>query len=169
MWGTTAEFCPQRRDELVHVLLILRVPAAPAAAATARHAVAGLSPFLNADVRENAELLVSELVTNSIRHANLAQHDCIEIKLDASEQAVLVEVADCGQGFQGRHPGPSARAAQLAEPDRTSGWGLFLVDQIASRWGIVEAGETRVWFELRPGATVGPEEPAPGFDATATG
>jgi serine/threonine-protein kinase RsbW len=133
----------------VHVLLLLRVPASPAAAAAARHTIAGLKPFLEADVRENAELLVTELVTNSIRHADLAEPDCIEIKLEASDEAILVEVADCGQGFQGRQPGPSARAAQAAEPERASGWGLFLVDHIASRWGIVEAGETRVWFELR--------------------
>jgi anti-sigma regulatory factor (Ser/Thr protein kinase) len=154
----------------VHVLLILRLPASPAAAATARHAVAGLKPFLDADVRENAELLVSELVTNSIRHAELAERDSIEIKLDASDEAVLVEVADCGQGFRGPHPGPSVRAAQMAEPERTSGWGLFLVERIASRWGIVEAGETRVWFELRPGAQGGPERRGPpSFDAEATG
>ena len=138
----------------MHVLLILRVPASPAAAATARHAVAGLKHFLDRDVRENAELLVSELVTNSVRHARLSAVDYVEIKLEASGEAVLVEVADCGQGFQGRQPGPSARAAQAAQPERTSGWGLFLVNHIASRWGIVEDEETRVWFELRPGARV---------------
>jgi anti-sigma regulatory factor (Ser/Thr protein kinase) len=161
----------------VHVLLILRVPVSPAAAASARHAVAGLRPFLDADVRENAELLVSELVTNSIRHADLAEPDTVEIKLEASNEAVLVEVADCGRGFGGRRPGPSARAAQAAEPERTSGWGLFLVDQIASRWGIVEAGETRVWFELRPGARIrgpglrlGPDwRGAVRFDSNASG
>jgi len=135
----------------VHVLLILRVPASPAAAATARHAVTGLRHFLDWEVRENVELLVSELVTNSIRHADLSPRDWVEIKLEASGEAVLVEVADCGQGFRGRQPGPSARAAQAAEPERTSGWGLFLVDHIASQWGIVEGEETRVWFELRPG------------------
>jgi anti-sigma regulatory factor (Ser/Thr protein kinase) len=129
-----------------------------------------LKPFLEESVRENAELLVSELVTNSIRHAALAERDFIEMKLDASDEAVLVEVADCGQGFRGRQPGPSARAAQLAEPARTSGWGLFLVDQIATRWGIVESGETRVWFELRPGAQLEPER-GNGFrfDANAIG
>jgi len=157
----------------VHVLLILRVPVSPAAAASARHAVAGLRPFLDADVRENAELLVSELVTNSIRHADLGAPDTIEIKLEASTEAVLVEVADCGQGFRGRRPGPSARAAQVAEPERTSGWGLFLVDQIASRWGIVEGDETRVWFELRPGTRIGglgPDgERGVRFDVNASG
>ena len=138
----------------MHVLLILRVPSSPAAAATARHAVGGLRHYLDREVRENAELLVTELVTNSVRHADLSEMDHIEIKLEASGEAVLVEVADCGQGFRGRQPGPSARAAQAAQPERTSGWGLYLVDHIASRWGIVEDEETRVWFELRPGARV---------------
>jgi anti-sigma regulatory factor (Ser/Thr protein kinase) len=105
------------------------------------------------------------LVTNSIRHAELTAPDTIEVKLDASNEAVLVEVADCGQGFRGHRPGPSARAAQVAEPEQTSGWGLFLVDQIASRWGIVESGETRVWFELRPGARIPAPARVPGSGA----
>ena len=115
----------------------------------ARHAIAGLSPFLDQRVLADAQLLVSELVTNSVRHAGLAAGDCIELSLRASGMAVMVEVADRGRGFgerPHRHP--------LAEPgtETPSGWGLFLVEQIASSWGITEGDEVRVWFELRPGA-----------------
>jgi len=115
----------------------------------------GLAPFLDPSVLEDSELLVSELVTNSIRHSGLVELDYIEVKLQASDDTLMVEVADCGRGFGKRRPGPAARAAQAASPMRISGWGLFLVERIANRWGIVENDdETRVWFELRPGVHV---------------
>src|SRR2546428_8849833 len=132
----------------------MRLPASPAAAGAARHAVTGLAPFLDPSVLEDSELLVSELVTNSIRHSGLVELDYIEFKLQAWDDTLMVEVADCGRGFGKRRRGPGARAAQAASPMRISGWGLFLVERIANRWGIVENDETRVWFELRPGVHV---------------
>jgi anti-sigma regulatory factor (Ser/Thr protein kinase) len=116
----------------------------------ARHAVAGLAPYLDPIVAENAQLLVSELVTNSVRHAGLPEEASIEFSVRASAEVLMVEVADAGRGFD-HTAGPRPRAVGgLPEP---SGWGLFLVDRISDRWGAVEMdGETRVWFELRPGA-----------------
>ena len=107
----------------------------------ARHAVAGLAPFLDPGVAENAELLVSELVTNSVRHAGLPSEASIEFSVRASPEVLMVEVADAGQGFNGS----LARPRVVAGSASASGWGLFLVDRIAD-------GETRVWFELSPGA-----------------
>lgn len=115
----------------------------------ARHAVAGLRPYLDPAVADNAELLVSELVTNSVRHAGLPDEASIEFSVRASSEVLMVEVADAGQGFDHTAPRPRV-VAGVAEP---SGWGLFLVDRISDRWGAVQMdGETRVWFELRPGA-----------------
>jgi anti-sigma regulatory factor (Ser/Thr protein kinase) len=120
------------------------------AASAARHAVAGLAPFLDAGVTENAKLLVSELVTNSVRHGGLPPEASVEFSLRASPDVVMVEVADAGRGFA--HDTPF-RTHGEAGPERASGWGLFLVEHIADRWGAVQVdGETRVWFELRPGA-----------------
>jgi serine/threonine-protein kinase RsbW len=135
------------------VLLVLRVPATPAAPATARRAVASLAPHLDSSVLEDAELLVSELVTNSLRHGDLRPTQGIEVCLRASPQTVMVEVADRGRGFGGRRPRPKAKAAATRDVVERDGpnWGLFLVDQIAYRWGIAEQGDVRVWFELRPG------------------
>lgn len=119
------------------------------AASAARHTVAGVAPFLDPSVAEDAELLVSELVTNSLRHSGLPPEACIEFSLRATPDVVMVEVADAGRGFTDEFP-----ARGRAEPgsEKASGWGLFLVDQIADRWGAVQVdGETRVWFELRPG------------------
>jgi anti-sigma regulatory factor (Ser/Thr protein kinase) len=120
------------------------------AASVARRAVAGLAPYLDPGVAENAELLVSELVTNSVRHAGLPEEASIEFSVRASAEVLMVEVADGGRGFDHTvTPRPRA-VAGVAE---ASGWGLFLVDRIADRWGAVEMdGETRVWFELSPGA-----------------
>jgi anti-sigma regulatory factor (Ser/Thr protein kinase) len=120
------------------------------AASVARHAVMGLRPYLEPLVAENAELLVSELVTNSVRHAGLPSDASIEFSLRASHEVLMVEVADAGSGFDDESP---ARPRAVAGTARSSGWGLFLVDRIADRWGAVQMdGETRVWFELRPGA-----------------
>ncbi|HEV8627251.1 MAG TPA: ATP-binding protein [Acidimicrobiia bacterium] len=134
----------------MHVFLLLRLPATPVAASVARHAVAGLAPYLDPGVAENAELLVSELVTNSVRHAGLPEEASIEFSVRASAEVLMVEVADAGHGFDHLSPPRPRVVAGVAEP---SGWGLFLVDRISDRWGAVKMdGETRVWFELRPGA-----------------
>ena len=130
----------------------------------ARHAVAGLAPFLDPGVAENAELLVSELVTNSVRHAGLPPDAGIEFSLRATPDVLMVEVADAGQGFD--DDSPAARWRAVAAHDQASGWGLFLVEHIADRWGAVQVdGETRVWFELRPGAQA--PEPVNGRAAVA--
>ena len=111
--------------------------------------MAGLTPFLHPQVSENAQLLVSELVTNSVRHGGLPADASVEFSVRASAETLMVEVADAGRGFNGTLSLPRV-AAGTASP---SGWGLFLVEQIADRWGAVQQdGETRVWFELRPGA-----------------
>jgi len=99
---------------------------------------------------EVARLLVSELVTNSVRHSGLPEDACIEFSVRASAEVLMVEVADGGQGFDHTTISRPRSVKGVAEP---SGWGLFLVDEIADRWGAVQMdGETRVWFELRPGA-----------------
>ena len=118
--------------------------------ATSVPAVTGLRPYLDPLVAENAELLVTELVTNCVRHAGLPAEASIEFSLRASAEVLMVEVADAGRGFDADSP---TRPSAVAGTARSSGWGLFLVDRIADRWGAVQQdGETRVWFELRPGA-----------------
>ncbi len=145
---------------ILHVFLLLRVPATPVAPSVARHAMAGLAPYLDGAVADNAELLVSELVTNSVRHAGLPEDASIEFSVRASQDVLMVEVADSGQGFE--HPLP-ARPRPVTGAAEAAGWGLFLVDRIADRWGAVQLdGETRVWFELRPGANLQPLDHAVG-------
>lgn len=122
----------------------------------ARHAVDGLVPFLDGAAAEDTALLVGELVTNCIRHAALPPEGSIEFTLRASPEMLLVEVADAGRGFA---TVPPARPLPALGPDALSGFGLVLVDRIATRWGAIRrGGETRVWFELPTGGTA--EQPA---------
>ena len=115
----------------------------PEAAAEARHALAG---FALTDGRErDVRLLVSELVTNAVRHANLAPGDVILLVIDVEDSLLRVEVHDPGGGFIPTAPAP--------DPARPSGWGLYLVEELADRWGVDSDERTLVWFELdRPAA-----------------
>ena len=86
---------------------------------------------------EDARLLLTELVTNSVRHG---QGDHVRVILDRQDGDVLrCEVVDDGHGFL-----PIARARS---EDQIGGWGLQLVERMATSWGVRE-GSTHVWFEL---------------------
>jgi anti-sigma regulatory factor (Ser/Thr protein kinase) len=89
----------------------------------------------------NARLLVSELVTNVVRHVDPSEgRDQIELAIERSDGRLRVEVADHGGGFE-----PAPRADRQ---DESSGWGLHILAQLAERWGVESDGGTRVWFEL---------------------
>ena len=91
-----------------------------------------------AHVEETAVLLVSELVTNAVRHARPT--DAITLELEAARTCLRIEVYRC-------RPGLTAPRTQ-GEFDE-SGFGRALVDSLADRWGIRETmiGKT-VWAEL---------------------
>jgi anti-sigma regulatory factor (Ser/Thr protein kinase) len=85
-------------------------------------------------------LLVSELVTNCVRHAGSDADAPVEVALRLEPATIRVEVHDGGTGFEvDRAPKP--RGAD-------GGYGLFLVERMASRWGVDTDDGTRVWFEL---------------------
>jgi anti-sigma regulatory factor (Ser/Thr protein kinase) len=88
---------------------------------------------------QSARLLVSEVVTNSVRHADATADDWIGFDVELSPELLRVQITDHGPGFR-----PAPRLAPLDEP---SGRGLFLVSEIADRWGTEDDGR-RVWFEL---------------------
>jgi anti-sigma regulatory factor (Ser/Thr protein kinase) len=114
-----------------------RLRVRPEAAGEAREMVRelDLSPRQGTD----ATLLLSEVVTNSVRHAGLGDDDAIEVVLDAGD-VLRVEVRDRGAGFE-----PTALEP---DPARPNGWGLYLVQQLADRWGVDKGPPTTVWFEL---------------------
>ena len=122
-----------------------QLPVAPEAAAEARHALDDVSAAIPDTRLRDVRLLVSELVTNAVRHANLADSDEILLVIEVGEGALRVEVHDPGGGFVPTAPAP--------DPARPSGWGLYLVAELADRWGVDSDESTLVWFELdRPAA-----------------
>jgi anti-sigma regulatory factor (Ser/Thr protein kinase) len=110
------------------------------AAASARNALLALDGRLPAALLNDIRLLVSELVTNSVRHSGVAAHDPVRMQVQATESTVRVEVADRGRGFE-----PTPRDGDRSRP---GGWGLYLVDQLADRWGVTRNHLNRVWFEM---------------------
>jgi anti-sigma regulatory factor (Ser/Thr protein kinase) len=120
--------------------LSVRFARGPTAASAARNALAALEERLETSILDDIRLLVSELVTNAIRHADAAAGGQVGVDVSISGPRVHVEVADPGAGFD-----PTPRAEEMTKP---GGWGLYLVDRIADRWGVVTNQMNRVWFEL---------------------
>jgi anti-sigma regulatory factor (Ser/Thr protein kinase) len=117
-----------------------QLPVTPEAAAEARHALDGIGGAVPDAKLRDVRLLVSELVTNAVRHANLNASDVILLVFEVADHAFRVEVHDPGGGFVPTAPAP--------DPARPSGWGLYLVAELADRWGVDSDERTLVWFEL---------------------
>jgi anti-sigma regulatory factor (Ser/Thr protein kinase) len=99
-----------------------------------------LADRLRAGTLESLELLVSELVTNVVRHASTPRGECLCLSLRLRRDDVLVEVSDRdSQPFD---------STPIPDPGRGRGYGLFLVERLSRRWGVEHEGGTRVWFEL---------------------
>ena len=91
----------------------------------------------------DAELLVSEMFGNSVRHSRSgAPGETVTVAIKTRDGFVRVEVTDrSGQGVPGLHPAGS---------DAEGGRGLQLVDRLAARWGWRRRGaRTVTWFEIR--------------------
>ncbi|MDQ3934771.1 MAG: ATP-binding protein [Actinomycetota bacterium] len=113
----------------------------PYAVTAARLALNDIDELVDESVAFDVRLLVSELVTNSVRHAQIGPEDSIELRVTFGDSSVRVEVIDSGPGFEPPEHDPTAELA------RDSGWGLFFVTQLADRWG-VEREQGCVWFEI---------------------
>ena len=114
------------------------------AAGAARGAVRELRGALGQERLDTLALLVSEVVTNAVRHSMAGSGAGVELDLAARSGAVRAEVIDHGVGFD---PG---QAGLRSDP---GGWGLYLLDELADDWGVTrDKGDhsTTVWFELGP-------------------
>jgi anti-sigma regulatory factor (Ser/Thr protein kinase) len=117
------------------------------APAQARASVDVLEHILAPALLQDLQLIVSELVTNSVK---FGPRRAITLSLRVEDGGrVRGEVIDRGDGER-------ARPEMSPEPSVDGGWGLYLVDRLARRWGVT-AGSTHVWFELLPAR--GAEEP----------
>ena len=112
----------------------------PECVPAARHAVREeLSGELDERRLQDVQLIVSELATNSVRHAG-----CDEVMVEAAveQECVRVRMCDDGDGFEERHPpGPPS-------PGASGGFGLVLLERLSDRWGVQREDEFCVWFEV---------------------
>lgn len=97
-----------------------------------------IAPELPDDDIQTLRLLVSEVVTNAIRHGD--GHTPLELHVTWNDE-VRIEVSDHGSGFS-----PTPRVGARDEP---GGFGLFLVGELADRWGVETDDGTTVWFVVR--------------------
>jgi anti-sigma regulatory factor (Ser/Thr protein kinase) len=118
----------------------VRLPRGAQAPADARRTISDwLDGVVDRRCVEDIKLLVSELVTNAVRHPR--RDGDIEVTLQLGRARVRVEVADPGDGFRKPRVG-------TPPPDALGGRGLLIVDRVAARWGVTAGRPTRVWFEL---------------------
>jgi two-component sensor histidine kinase len=116
--------------------LELELPAVPESVAQARGAIGDVLAGVDARSRDAVRLIVSELVTNAVKHGPDAP---ISLLLRRQGATVYGEVSDRGAG-------PIAAVSASAH----GGFGLHVVETMSDRWGI-EEGATRVWFEVAAG------------------
>ena len=129
-------------DELVE----LAIEPGPWAPGIARRAVAeALADRVGEPVLADAQLLTSELVTNSVRHSRMPDADDVIVRLRIWQDRCRLEVEDSG------HEG--VIGPRKPDPVHGCGMGLNLVQALSERWGLVRAadGPTRVWAQLRFG------------------
>lgn len=112
----------------------LALTPAPEAPMRARRALADAGP--EGDIDPTVALLVSEVVTNAVRHAGLEAEQRIVLLASLESDYAHVEVYDAGEGFD-----PEVRHS-------VDGFGLRLLDKLATRWGSERGRGCAVWFDV---------------------
>jgi anti-sigma regulatory factor (Ser/Thr protein kinase) len=115
--------------------LSVTLPRTAVAASLARRIVDRLGGKVDDALLADLRLLVSELVSNSVKYGD----GDVGLKLSVRRDVVRAEIVDDGRGFE--------PVIQRSDPQQVGGRGLHLVERLAQRWGVF-AGRTRVWFEL---------------------
>lgn len=90
----------------------------------------------------DVELLVSELATNSVRHAGCSEDDVLSIEAAIEHDRVRVRLFDAGRGFEEHTPRPPATGSE-------GGYGLVLLERLSDRWGVNRGDRFSVWFEVQ--------------------
>lgn len=125
--------------------LQVQLRACPESVADARAEVSALST-LDAETHDALLIVVSELVTNAVRHAGLPTEARVTLRATRLGNRVRVEVIDGGRGFD-------REQVARVQPSAAGGFGLRIVDQLSDRWGVVR-NRGMVWAEVPtpPGA-----------------
>ncbi len=154
--GRHASVTPGLLADGEHVETVIALDArAPAAAR--KLVVECLERRVAAPALEDAQLLVSELVTNSLRHSG-ASMDEVVVSVELMPDRFRVGVQDSGSD--------AVIAARPADLETGGGFGLNLVQMLSERWGVerLTGGGTQVWAQLpraREDAAGGPNGNGP--------
>jgi anti-sigma regulatory factor (Ser/Thr protein kinase) len=116
--------------------LSVELPRTPEAPYLARRALSDLDGQVDPSVLPDVRLLVSELITNSVKYGGEGP---VRLEVRTTDGRLRAEIVDQGVGFV-----PKRRNDDL---EKVGGWGLHLVEQLTSDWGTYE-GSTHVWFEI---------------------
>jgi len=136
---SSAEAAGRRADrERVEVVIALDVRAPAAARMLVSQC---LERQVVASALESAQLLVSELVTNSLRHCG-APVDEVIVSVELLPSCFRIGVQDSGSD--------AVIAARPADLETGDGFGLNLVKMLSERWGVerLAGGGTQVWAQL---------------------
>jgi len=110
------------------------------APARARADVAALlADRISPDDLLDVTVLVSEVVTNAVRHGHRGARDTIVMHVAIAADVLRIEVCDQGRGFA-----PPAHPSRRADG---GGNGLILLQRLTSAWGVATDTGTCVWFE----------------------
>ena len=93
---------------------------------------------LDADRLASVELLTTELVSNAVRHGGADEGKGVTLHVAIAPGCLRIEVCDPGSGFDAGPPSPYGEG----------GYGLFIVSEVSSRWGVSHGSDTCAWFEL---------------------
>ena len=110
------------------------------ASAAARRLLLERCAWASRRVRDEAALVLGELVANAVIHGGMGADSQVRIDVETRAGQLTLRVHDAGPGFVPAPPG---------EPAPSGGLGLVIVDQLARRWGVAgTAGANCVWCEL---------------------
>jgi Histidine kinase-like ATPase domain len=119
----------------------IELPSGSPAPGAARMAIDRcLSGLVAPWILENARLLASELVTNSVSHGDV-ESGTIVLRVYLTDQTLRLEVENAG----------TAGVVELRSASRRDGrggYGLELVEQLTTRWGVTRDHNTSVWLEM---------------------
>ena len=121
-------------------------PLDPQSVPAARRFATGALGGIPLEARQAVELMVSELVTNCVRHVQTS----FDLTIERLPDEIRVEVSDRGGGI------PTMRSPS---PDEPNGRGLRIVDMLSRRWGVerrAASGKT-VWFTVAAAETLDEE------------
>jgi len=119
----------------------LRLPCDVASIRSARRLATDFAEDRLSDMKlDDLALMVSEVVTNAVRHGSPEADGNIGLRLEGDQDALRVVVTDGGEDFAS-DPGS-------VEDARNGHFGLLLVDNLADRWGHSLDGKKAIWLEV---------------------